>query len=113
MGDRKPTELLRRLHELSDTVAENAPIIKKLSFSRLPSEVQTILAPNFGGKFSGALASMADSILEFSARPNHIPLPAPTVAATDNKGISSSLMAELLTKIDTWSNRLENLELER
>ena len=32
LGDRKPTEFLRRLHELSDLVAENAPIIKKLFF---------------------------------------------------------------------------------
>ena len=32
LGDRKPTEFLRRLHELSDSVAEDAPRIKKLFF---------------------------------------------------------------------------------
>ena len=49
----------------------------------------------------------------FCYRSNHIPLPAHTIAETDNKGISSSSMAELLTKIDTLSSHLESLELER
>ena len=33
LGDRKPTEFLRCLHELSYSVVENAPLIKKLFFS--------------------------------------------------------------------------------
>ena len=33
LGDRKPTEFLRRLLELTDTVTNNAPIIKKIILS--------------------------------------------------------------------------------
>ena len=56
---------------------------------------------------------MADNILEFSAKPNHISLPVHAVAASENKEISSLIIAKLLTKVDTLSSCLENLELER
>ena len=67
-GDRKPTEFLRPLLELSDMVAENAPMIKRLFFSRLPSEVQRILAPTLEVNSVEHLANMADNILEFVLR---------------------------------------------
>lgn len=68
LRDRCPTEFLRWWKELSDSLAENAPIIYKKHFSHLPPEVQTMLVLTLEVNMVEQLATMADQILEFSSR---------------------------------------------
>ncbi|CAI9742407.1 Hypothetical predicted protein [Octopus vulgaris] len=67
-GDRKPSQFLWHLCELSDTTEDNL-LLWKLFFSQLPPNVQTILATAVDINTVDQLATMADKILEFAFQP--------------------------------------------
>ncbi|XP_014773237.1 uncharacterized protein LOC106871348 [Octopus bimaculoides] len=69
LGDRTPSEFLRRIRELSDNTPADSFFIKKLVFSCLPTNVQTILANMVDTNTIAQIASSADRIREFSQRP--------------------------------------------
>ena len=64
LGDRKPSQLLRRMEQLlgSDHLEES--IFKQLCLQRLPHHVQTILASNRDQMKMAQLADLADKIIE-------------------------------------------------
>ncbi|XP_052829858.1 uncharacterized protein LOC128249674 [Octopus bimaculoides] len=70
LGDRTHSEFLRHLRELSGE-STDAPLLRKIFFSRLPSHVRTILATALHTNTVDQVATMADKILEFSTQPAH------------------------------------------
>ncbi|BHF61982.1 hypothetical protein SprV_0100496300 [Sparganum proliferum] len=69
LGDRKPTQLLRRLEQLADGQKLDATMFKQLFLQRLPPSVQAILAPNIPSSTVQTLAETADRILEYHQPP--------------------------------------------
>eukprot|EP00106_Octopus_bimaculoides_P007593 XP_014775035.1 PREDICTED: uncharacterized protein LOC106872526 [Octopus bimaculoides] len=69
LGDRTPFEFLRWLRELSDTPLEDNPLLRKLFFSRLPLNVQSILATMVNSNLLSQIATMADKIIAFTVQP--------------------------------------------
>ncbi|BHF77644.1 hypothetical protein SprV_0602075300 [Sparganum proliferum] len=69
LGNRKPTQLLRRLEQLADGQMLDATMFKQLFLQRLPPSVQAILAPNIPSSTVQTLAATADRILEYYQPP--------------------------------------------
>ena len=66
LGDCMPSELLRRMKELTEDVSADSAIIKQLFFSKLPPEVKAILAPMAEKSSVDVIASSADKVMEFT-----------------------------------------------
>ena len=77
LGDRTASQLLRCMRQLIDGTEADEALLKQLFFSRLPTNVQAILAPMKNTSSTAQLAESADGILEIS----HPPLAAPIIAA--------------------------------
>ncbi|XP_029644577.1 uncharacterized protein LOC115218783 [Octopus sinensis] len=69
LGDRTPSEFLRRLRELSGN-ASDAPLLRKIFFSRLPAYIQTVLATGLETNTVDQIATMADKMVEFAVQPS-------------------------------------------
>ncbi|XP_029639498.1 uncharacterized protein LOC115214442 [Octopus sinensis] len=69
LGDRTPSEFLRRLRELSGKAAD-APLLPKKFFSRLPAYIQTVLATALESNTVDHIATMADKMVEFAVQPS-------------------------------------------
>ncbi|KFD45152.1 hypothetical protein M513_13971 [Trichuris suis] len=61
LGDRKPSEFLRYLHQLLDTPSSD-PIVRELFLSRLPAPVRSALIP-FSDRQIDQLAELADRLI--------------------------------------------------
>ena len=90
LGDRKPSQLLRRMVQLlGDQASEHTSVLlKELFFQRLPPNVRMILASTPGNNTVQDLATLADKIMEVTG--NVPPSPINTVSAPDGQ-----LVAEL------------------
>ena len=65
LGDRKPTQLLRRLKQLAgDTPGAEGVFLRELSLQRLPTNVRMVLASTRGDTTIEELAQLADKIIE-------------------------------------------------
>ena len=71
LGDRKPTQLLRRLQQLAgDTPGLlDGNFLKELFLQRLPSQIRMVLASTRDGTPIEDLAQLADKIIEVAAPP--------------------------------------------
>lgn len=82
LGDRTPSQLLRHMQKLqSDSVTTDDAIIRELFLSRLPPNVQAILAGTTTDVGLTQLAKMADQILEASPTVAHA-APAPVAMSS-------------------------------
>ncbi|XP_030846942.1 uncharacterized protein LOC115926400 [Strongylocentrotus purpuratus] len=67
LGDRKPTQLLRRMRQLLGESTLEEGILKQLFLQRLPNNVRIILASSSDSVSIEQLAELADRILEISS----------------------------------------------
>ncbi|BHF83814.1 hypothetical protein SprV_0902696100 [Sparganum proliferum] len=64
LGDRKPSELLRRMRTLLGDMQVDEKLVKEMFLERLPADVQTILASGSQDLTLSNLAEMADRMIE-------------------------------------------------
>ena len=96
LGDRKPTQLLRRMRQLlgdSATAAEG-PLIRELFLQRLPTNVRTVLASSAANKTLEEMAELMDKIVDIAP---------PSVSAVTPSGSMDSLRAEVKQLTDLVS----------
>ena len=107
LGDRKPTQLLRRMQQLlGDHIGAGADanaFLRELFLQRLPSSVRMVLASADAATDLSRLADMADKIVEVAT---------PTVAAISNTD-SSSEVKQLKDEVTRLANLVAALTRDR
>ncbi|XP_029652553.1 uncharacterized protein LOC115225747 [Octopus sinensis] len=104
LGDRTPSQFLRHLREPSGNAAD-APLLQRIFFSRLPADMQTMLATVLVSVSVDQIATMADKILEF-------PKPSPSrglCACTEPPPTVSPTQNSLAEWLDTLTWRIDDL----
>ena len=104
LGDRKPSQLLRRMVQLlGDQASEHTSVfLKELFLQRLPSNVRIILASTPGNNTLQDIATLAEKTMEITG--NVPPPPINTISAPDGQ-----LVAEL-TKLREEVANLKKLD---
>ncbi|XP_038047637.1 uncharacterized protein LOC119721743 [Patiria miniata] len=72
LGDRKPSQLLRRMQQLLGECKLETSIFKQLFLQRLPGNVQLVLASTADDVNIEQLAKLADKIVEVTPLPSHV-----------------------------------------
>ena len=94
LGDRKPTQLLRRMQQLLGdhlgATAENNAFLKELFLQRLPANVRIVLASADDATDLQKLADMADKIVEVAT---------PTVAAVTDTSTEVQQLKEEASRL--------------
>nr|VZI48827.1 unnamed protein product [Spirometra erinaceieuropaei] len=108
LGDRKPSEFLRRMRSLVGNMKIDDKFFKEMFLERLPTSVQTILASGSDDLEISKLAEMADRMMEVER------LSSPTIAQVSQPlHVSTSDLAELKTQIAQLSATVAALQLRR
>ena len=105
LGDRKPTQLLRRMQQLlGDHSTLDTSFLRELFLQRLPPNVRMVLASTPEGTTIDQLAEMADKIMEVAS---------PSMAALTNPSIPETTpppaFAEEFKQLRSDVSRLEKL----
>ena len=110
LGDRQPSQLLRRMEQLLGAKQLEDSIFKQLFLQRLPHHVQSILASSRDTMTVNQLSELADKILEVgsSSRPS-----VSAVAAADSgSNPSSSPMPDHTDHMQRLSQQVEKLTFQ-
>ena len=101
LGDRKPTQLLRRMRQLlrDGATAAEVPLLRELFLQRLPSNVRMVLASSVEDKSLEEIAESADKIIDV-APPNVSAITPPT---PDTVEALVKRMEELVSTLSTRS----------
>ncbi|BHF75764.1 hypothetical protein SprV_0501886100 [Sparganum proliferum] len=105
LGDKKPTQLLRRMEKLADRQMLDATIFKQLFLQRLPPSVSAILAPNIPSSTVQTLAETADRILEYYQ-------PSVTVDVTSRSTITPTI-EDVVKRLDALTVKVSQLRATR
>lgn len=99
LGDRKPSQFLRRLRDLGgDTITES--LLRTLWIGRLPNHLQAILATQSDANLE-AVATLADKVMEVS--------PQAQVAAADTSHATGQI-SELVRRLDELQRQVSRLQ---
>ena len=102
LGDRKPSQVLRRIQQLLGDKATtmDATFMRELFLQRLPPNVRMVLTPSAGDLNLDQLAQLADRIMEAS--------PTPAIAATHTTPTTN----QLTTQVEELTRRLDELSTQ-
>ncbi|BHF62815.1 hypothetical protein SprV_0200580100 [Sparganum proliferum] len=104
LGDRKPSELLRRMRTLLGDMQVDEKLVKEMFLERLPADVQTILASGSQDLTLSHLAEMADRMIEVQQfQPS-------SVAQISTS--SSTVNEQLLQQMSAMANEIASLKLQ-
>lgn len=106
LGDCTPSQLLRRLNNTLGDKTIDSQLFTQLFFKRLPTHVQTILAPSLDSVTTEKLATMADKILEVQPVSN-------SIAQVDRPLISTASVNPLEAQIKSLANQINELRISR
>ncbi|BHF59615.1 hypothetical protein SprV_0100257600 [Sparganum proliferum] len=112
LGDRKPTQLLRRLEQLADGQKLDTTMFKQLFLQRLPPSVQAILAPNIPSSTVQTLAETADRILQYYQPPVTVNVASRSTIAPTIEDVVKRLHALTLEVSQLWATRGYNPPVE-
>ncbi|BHF81017.1 hypothetical protein SprV_0702414600 [Sparganum proliferum] len=104
LGDRKPSELLRRMRTLLGDMQVDEKLVKEMFLERLPADVQTILAFGSQDLTLSHLAEMADRMTEVQR------FQPPSVAQISTS--SSTVNEQLLQQMSAMANGIASLKLQ-
>ena len=114
LGDRKPSQLLRRMRQLLGDHTLEESILKQLFLQRLPTNVQIILAPTSDNIHIDQLAIVADKVLEVTPAPPvaHIAtastyIPVDTAVSSETTDLRR-MVEELTKKVEALSSQLRD-----
>ncbi|BHF59506.1 hypothetical protein SprV_0100246500 [Sparganum proliferum] len=104
LGDRKPSELPRRMRTLLGDMQVDEKLVKEMFLERLPADVQTILASGSQDFTLSHLAEMADRMIEVQR------FQPPSVAQISTS--SSTVNEQLLQQMSAIANEIASLKLQ-
>ena len=104
LGDRTPSQMLRRIQQLLDDIAPrvDATLLRELFLQRLPSNVRMVFTPSTGALDLDQLAQLANRILEASLL--HLSTVDTGLVVNSFAFFSASTNALLVLAISSWSS---------
>lgn len=113
LGDRKPTQLLRRMQQLlGDRHELHTSFLRELFLQRLPHNVRMVLASTPDATTLDKLAEMADKIIEV-ATPSVASVSTPTTPADDSPPALAAEVEQLRTEIARLGKFVQKLAHSR
>ncbi|BHF74063.1 hypothetical protein SprV_0401714700 [Sparganum proliferum] len=105
LGDRKHTQLLRCLEQLTDGQKLDATMFKQLFLQRLPPSVQAVLAPNIPSSTVQMLAETADRILQYYHPP--------VTVNVASRGTIAPTIEDIIKRLDASTLEVSQLRVTR